>query len=131
MRERLRFWSDASLILRVGKLTADSSLLQSLLDAVDRGDWDRAMQLGLMEVDIDSGDARSAPLLQLQTERRAAFAARARYQAKKQRESLRTEELAAKRAARSATASDVRATLPSAAQLALQRALQRVKAKQA
>ena len=91
----------------------DPEEIRAIRDAVNDGDWDRAMQMGLMSLVVDSSWSDADRIRQLQRERHNAMQARDRFHAKKKREQEQRDALAAKRGQQ---------TIPTAAQSALERA---------
>lgn len=90
---------------------------RNIIDAIERGDWDAAMQNGLLDVVIDDSWPHADAIRKVQSERRFAMQSRERYRAKLQREDERKQALQRKRAAKAGATA-----LPSAAQSALERA---------
>lgn len=91
----------------------DAEEILAIRDAVTRGDWDGALQIGLLSMHVDPAWPDAAQLLKLQKERREALEARERYRAKLKREQEQRDALARKRG---------NEPIPGAAQSALERA---------
>lgn len=89
---------------------------RNIVDAIERGDWDAAIQHVLLDIVVDDSWPNAAQILKVQSERRFALESRERYRAKLQREDERKQALQRKRAKTTET------RLPTAAQSALERA---------
>lgn len=114
----------------------EANIRTALIDAAQAGDLDAAMEIGLLDVDLVPTPPTGADtewltvlpqLMQWQTERKSALAARERYRAKQARELAKQEERAARRAGKAAASGP--SSLPSAAQAALERAKARAAAR--
>ncbi len=112
----------------------DADIRSALIIAAKAGDLDAALEMGLLDVDLSPQQEASddtewltvlPQLVQWQTERRQALAARERYRAKQARELAKQKERAARRAGQSTATGN----LPSVAQAALERAKARAAAR--
>ena len=96
---------------------------RNIIDAIARGDWDAAMQYGLLDAVIDDSWPHADAIRKVQSERRFAMQSRERYRAKLQREDESKQAMQRKRV------DGTQAKLPTAAQSALERAKARAEGK--
>ncbi len=89
---------------------------RNIVEAIERGDWDAAIQYGLLDIVVDDSWPNADAIRKVQSERRFALQSRERYLAKLHRDDERKQALQRKRA------KSTEAKLPSAAQSALERA---------